>query len=159
MSLLRSFLVAFCCIASFGAKADGSRVVTDARDSAEWIAKALYISGYKADFTVDSLKEIDRFFDDNAPNGRPKPDGLLSSDLGARLFALGSYVGEVIRRSSDGEWIGNDNDSEAEINIALHLNNGTILRPVQRIMKRLLNGNENGVYVYGVVALSPNLAR
>jgi hypothetical protein len=130
-------------------------VAADAKVSAEWIAKALSSSGYKADFSLESLKEVDRFFDEHAPNGQPKPGGLLSVDVGARLFALGGYVGEVIRRVSGGEWKGNDKDTQAEISIALKLKSGAIIWPVQRVMKRFKNGSEDGLFVYGVAANRP----
>lgn len=140
---------------SFSANADGSKVVADTKASAEWIAKALSTSGYKADFSLESLKEVDRFFDDQAPNGHPKQGGLLASDVGTRLFALGSYVGEVIRRASGGEWEGDDRDPQAELKIALKLKSGTTLWPVQRIVKRFKNSNEDGIYVYGFAAIHP----
>ena len=112
-------------------------------------------SGYKADFSVASLKEVDRFFDDQAPEGRPKADGLLSQDLGARLFSVGSYVGEVLRRRAGGAWRGDDNDPEAEINIALVLPDGSVLWPVQRVMKRFELGPDESVFVYGTAVAKP----
>jgi hypothetical protein len=71
-----------------------SNVVDDALRAAEWIAKAMTGSGYGLDFSVESLKEVDRFFDEQAPNGAPRPDGLLAKDLGSRLFAIAAYVGD-----------------------------------------------------------------
>ncbi len=130
-------------------------IVRDANAAAEWVANALSSSGYKADFTLDSLKEIDRFFDDQAPGGNPKPGGLLSEDLGARLFALGAYVGEVIRRQGGGRWQGDDADPKAEINLAIQLKSGTIFWPIQRVMKRFKNGPEDSIYPYGVLLLRP----
>ncbi|MBI3675016.1 MAG: hypothetical protein HY243_00160 [Proteobacteria bacterium] len=127
-------------------------VIRDAVASADWISKALLSSGYRADFSLESLKEIDRFFDEQAPDGTPKPDGLLSQDLGARIFALGSYVGEVIRRKTGGQWHGDDADKEAEVNISVQLDDGTIRWPVQRVMKRFRNGPEDGIWAYGVLA-------
>lgn len=115
----------------------------------EWIAIALKSSGYLADFTLESLREIDRFFDDYSENGKPKIGGLLAENTGARLFAIGSYVGEVIRRVHGGEWQTDDNDPNGEINISVKLSNATVLWPVQRVMKRLQNGSEDGIYVYG----------
>jgi hypothetical protein len=132
-----------------------SKIVSDALASAEWIARALSQSGYKADFTLDSLKQIDRFFEEQAVNGRPKAGGLLSEQLGARLFAIGAYVGEVIRRQNRGEWHGDDNDAQAEINVAVRLKNGTILWPVQRVMKRFKNGAKDGIWIYGATASTP----
>lgn len=144
----------------FGNKTDAkdtnqSKLVTDILKSAEWIAKALSSSGYKADFSIESLKEIDRFIDEQAPNGIPKPDGLLGTDLGSRVFAIGGYVGEVIRRNVGGEWEGKDETSEDEVNIAIHLKNDTTIWPVQRVMKRLKNGSEDGIYVYGYAITHP----
>lgn len=129
-----------------------SRVVSDALAAAEQIARALSQSGYRADFSLESLRQVDRFFDEHAANGQPKPGGLLSEQLGARLFAIGAYVGEVIRRQNGGQWQGDDNDPQAEINIAVRLKTGAILWPVQRVMKRFKNGAEDGIWIYGAAA-------
>ena len=64
--------------------------VEDISSGANWISKALQASGYRANFAPESLWEIDRFFDEHSPNGTPKPGGLLSADLGQRIFALGA---------------------------------------------------------------------
>jgi hypothetical protein len=129
-----------------------SKIVTDALALAEQISRAFLQSGYLADFSLESLKEVDEFFDDQVVNGKPKAGALLSQELGARLFAIGAYVGEVIRRHNGGEWQGDDNDPQAEINIALHLKTGATLWPVQRVMRRFKNGAKDGIWIYGVVA-------
>jgi hypothetical protein len=126
-----------------------AKIVADAINAADWVAGALSASGYRADFSMASLAEIDRFFDDQAPGGTVKPDGLLSEQLGSRLFAIGSYVGETLRRNLGGEWAGNDADPEAEINIALKLSGRGTIWPVQRTMKRFRNGREDGIATYG----------
>jgi len=125
-------------------------LVQDAAKSAAWIAEALKSSGYKADFSIQSLKEVDRFFDEHSRDGRPVPGGLLGEQLGSRLFALGAYVGEVIRRTNGGTWAGDDADPKGEINIELVLPNGGRIWPVQRVMKRLQLGREEGIYAYGL---------
>lgn len=128
-----------------------SRIVEDIRISAEWIAQALTLSGYKADFSPASLKEIDRFFDEHSLDGAAKPGGLLSEQLGQRLFALGAYVGEVLRRSLGGEWFGDDSDPEAEVNVQLNLPDGSKVWPIQKVMKRFKNGKEDSIVAYGAV--------
>jgi hypothetical protein len=128
-------------------------IVSDAEEAANWIAAALNESGYGADFSAQSLREIERFFVEHSEEGRPKPGGLLAQDTGARLFAMGSYVGEVIRRKGGGEWVGSDDDPQAEINITMRQSGGALLWPVQRVMKRLLNGPEDNIYHYGLVVL------
>jgi len=132
-----------------------SKIVRDALAAAEQSSIALSQSGYKADFSLESLKQVDRFFDEQAANGKPKPGGLLSQQLGARLFAIGAYIGEVIRRQNGGEWQGEDSDPQAEIYVAVRLQTGVILWPVQRVMKRYKNGAEDGIWIYGATALAP----
>jgi hypothetical protein len=134
----------------------------DIAAAAEWIAKALASSGYTADFSIDSLREIDRFFDEHSRSGKPVRGGLLDENLGSRLFAMGSYVGEVIRRARGGAWRCDDDDPQGEMNVALVLPDGTRLWPVQRAMKRFQNGPEDGIHVYGVVLAGgeePKVAR
>ena len=123
-------------------------IVSDVQTAAEWISKALSSSGYVADFSPASLWEIDRFFDEHARNGKAVPGGLLSENLGSRLFAIGSYVGEVIRRSEGGEWRGDDTDPAAEINVELVVGD-SVCWPTQRAMKRFANGPEDGIAAYG----------
>jgi hypothetical protein len=124
-------------------------VVEDVKKGWLWMATALSSSGYAADLSPASLREIDRFFDEQSRRGKARPGGLLSRELGQRLFGIGAYVGEVIRRARGGEWIADDHDPEAEVNVAVRLTDGTILWPVQRVMKRFKNGPEDGIAAYG----------
>ncbi|WP_054491943.1 hypothetical protein [Ardenticatena maritima] len=126
-----------------------SQIVEDVIKAAEWASQALQQSGYPADFSPSSLWYVDFFFDDHSRNGEPIPGGLLSQDIGVRLFAIGAYVGEVLRRHLGGEWYGDDNDPQAEINVALRLNTGATCWPVQRVIKRFENGWEESVAAYG----------
>jgi len=151
----KTVIATLCLASTIMANAAEPQIVKDAVEAGQWMAEELSSSGYKADFTLDSLKEIDRFVAEQAPGGNPKPGGLLSDHLGARIFALGAYVGEVIRRQGDGQWRGDDTDPKGEINLAIQLKSGTIFWPMQRIMKRIKNGPEDGIYAYGLVMLRP----
>ncbi len=126
-----------------------SQVEEDMLEGAEWISQALRSSGYRADFSPESLWHVDFFFDDHCSNGEATPGGLLSEDLGKRLFALGAYVGEVLRRNVGGEWHGDDTDPLAEVNVELNLTSGAKCWPVQRVMKRFKNGSQDGIASYG----------
>ena len=123
-------------------------LLNDIGEMSEWVVKALNFSGYKADYSLESMKEIDRFFDE-----QNNPNGILNQNRGQILFALGSYVGETVIRLYGGKWITDDNDPQGEINIAVETNDGTTLWPVQRCMKRYSNGTEDSIYAY-VYALS-----
>ena len=80
-----------------------SSVVDDVVEAAEWVATALTSSCYAADFSARSLWEVDRFFEERSSQGRAWRGGLLAESLGARLFALGAYPGEAIRRDVGGD--------------------------------------------------------
>lgn len=125
------------------------RLKDDLSAYAEKTAKALQSAGYRADFTPVSLWEIDRFFDEHAENGNAKPKGLLSGELGARLFGIGAYIGEVVRRARAGEWECDDDDPEGEINAQLRLPDGNQCWPVQYVMKRFKQGSESGIALWG----------
>jgi len=130
--------------------ADDSRIVQDVQEAAAWIATALAASGYRADFTMESLLDVDRFFNEHSQAGKAIPGGLLSEDLGSRIFAMGSYIGETIRRCFGGEWHGSDADPEAEVNVELILPDGVRIWPIQRAMKRFKNGREDSIVAYSI---------
>lgn len=129
-------------------------LIEDAQLAAKWIAGALQSSGYKADFTMESLLEVDRFFDEHSAGGRARSGGLLSSNLGSRLFALGSYVGDVVRQAYGGEWRADDQDPQGETRIQVVFANGGRVWPVQKVMKRFRNGPEDSLLHYGLALKS-----
>lgn len=59
----------------------------DINAAKDWIVLALQSLGYRADFSLESLKEIERFFDE-----QNRPGGLLSENQGQRLFAIGHIL-------------------------------------------------------------------
>lgn len=109
--------------------------------AADWVAGALNASGYRADYTLESMKELDRFFDE-----QNRPGGILSQNRGQILFALGAYVGQTAIRLWGGRWLTDDSDPEGEINIAVELPGGPRFWPVVRCMKRCKLGPEESLY-------------
>ena len=63
-------------------KPDKEVLKNDVESSKEWIKEILITSGYQADFSVESLKEIDRFIDEQNKEG-----GMLSRDTGKMRWA------------------------------------------------------------------------
>lgn len=111
--------------------------------ASEWVVKALNSSGYKADYSLESMKEIDRFFDEQSSE-----TGIISQNRGTILFGLGAYIGETAIRLYGGEWIYDDNAPEGEVNISVKLRNGTAIWPVIRCIKRCTQGREESIYAY-----------
>jgi hypothetical protein len=125
-------------------------ILEDIESGANWIADALKESGYSADFSPASLWQVEYFFEEHVASGRPVRGGLLAKDTGTRIFGLGAYVGEVIRRARGGEWVVDESDPASEINAELHLPDGTVCWPIQRTLKRVQHGAEESISVYGV---------
>ena len=124
----------------------GNTLKQDIRLASEWVAGALNSSGYKADYSLESMKEIDRFFDEQSAE-----TGLISQNRGSILFSLGAYVGETAIGLYGGEWVTDDDDPQGEIKIAVQLENGIIMWPVIRCMKRYNHGQEESIYAYLLV--------
>jgi hypothetical protein len=123
-------------------------IVDDVRIAATSVADVAAAAGYRLDFTPGSLWEVERFLDENVTAaGEPRPGGLLSKDLGSRVFALGAYVGEVIRRAVGGEWV-SDESLDADLTVTLKTTEGTLLWPNQQVMKRIMNGRRDSVVDY-----------
>ncbi len=115
----------------------------DIKASCEWVIRSLNSSGYKADYTLESMKEIDRFFDE-----QNTPTGILSLNKGQILFALASYIGETVIKLYGGKWVIDENDPECDINMAVETNSKTTLWPAKRCIKRFTNGGEDSIYGY-----------
>ncbi|MER8579785.1 hypothetical protein NKG95_13780 [Mesorhizobium sp. M1423] len=119
------------------------RLQEDIPIAAQWISNALQSSDYGADFSPQSISEVERFFREQTKDGEPISDGLMAQDIGSRLFALGSYCGEVLRKELGGHWLTNDDDPEGEINAALEVGSGVTCWPMQRAMKRLRSSEDD----------------
>jgi hypothetical protein len=132
-----------------------STILEDLRAAAATIADLANAAGYAFDFSARSLWEVDRFLDDNASDGEPKAGGLLSKDLGSRVFELGAYVGEVIRGAVGGAWVTDSeagdrrpSDPSGDLTVRLETADGESLWPNQRVMKRILGDVTQGVTQY-----------
>lgn len=123
-------------------KPDKEVLKNDVESSKEWIKEILITSGYQADFSVESLKEIDRFIDEQNKEG-----GMLSRDTGKMLFALGAYVGETIIENYGGRW--DFDECESEMSIKVTVEGNVALFPVMRVMSRYQYGKANSIYAYG----------
>ena len=118
-------------------------LLQDIYTHSDWIIKALNSSGYAVDYSVDSMKEIDRFIDE-----QNLPGGLIERNRGQIIFALGAFIGQTTIKLYGGEWITDDNDPRGELEIAVKLPNGFLMWPVQKCIKRCQFGQEESIYSY-----------
>ena len=122
----------------------------DIKTQSNWIVKAFAADKFKLDYTIDSIIEVDRFFEENMIGSKPRKGGRLAKKgYGSILFSIGSYVGETIIKNIKGsQWITNDRDPQGELNVSLKLPNDVEIWPIQKVMKRFQNGNEDAIYPY-----------
>jgi hypothetical protein len=122
----------------------------DIKQQSAWVVKAFDEDNIYLDYSIESLIEIDRFFNKNTINGQPTKRGRLSKNLGAILFSIGAYVGDCLVKNVKGsKWITDDSDPEGEINASVQFPDGAVVWPMQRVLKRCKNGSEDSIYVYG----------
>ena len=125
-------------------------LIEDIKTQSNWIVKAFGADRLKLDYSLRSLIEIDKFFNKHSNNGKAVKGGRLSKNLGPIIFSIGSYVGETIIKHVPGaSWQTDDEDPQGEINASVRFPDGTIIWPMQKVMKRFQNGAEDAIYVYG----------
>jgi hypothetical protein len=120
----------------------------DIGDASESAAESMTALGYAADFSVDSLAEMDRCFAEKVHAETPGYKDLFADDLTGTCFAMGAYLGEVLRRNGGGEWQGDPNDPMIHINLELILPNDSICRPMKQILTRLNDGPDASFVSY-----------
>lgn len=160
MAWIRRFL-AVLGIISIPGGASADSILTDVERGATTGANALQGLGYRADFTFDSIESLEKFLKANVrPDGGVIDGSELARETGKKVFVLGCYLGETIRRHVQGKWIGDDSDPEAEINVSVEFvseaGERIQLWPIQRVVKRVLNGEENNVWDYARLMIAEN---
>jgi len=123
-----------------------ANLINDIKQSSAWLVIAFKELGINLNYSIESIKQLDILIDKEFSGGKPNIGGLFAEQLGSKIFALGSYVGETIIKNCKGaNW---DKDSDDEINIAIIGANGWMVWPMQRVINRIQEGNENNLYVY-----------
>ena len=130
-----------------------SVAVEVAEQEAERAGRGLVESGYRADFTVAGLAELDRFFDDHAPGGVPTPSGLLAEHTGGRVFALAAYLGETLRRQFAGTWRQRPGAEADPTAVEVVLPDGRVVQPVEWVFHRLKANPPGGLARLGWLLL------
>jgi len=129
----------------------------DIKTQSSWIVKAFKADKLTLDYTINSFKNLDKFFEKHSKDGKAKRGGRLSTNLGPILFSIGAYIGETLIKTFPGsKWITDDNDPEGELNVEIKFPNGSIVWPTQRVMKRFKNGAEDSLFDYGFLIAKQN---
>jgi len=124
----------------------------DIENGSQWAVKAFKALGKNLDYSVKSVEHIENVFEEQFVDGQPIDGGLFSDGLGGKVFAIASYVGEVIiRNTKNTDWEFDPSDPNNEMNMMVSSKGGARIWPMQKLGKRLQNGNEDNVYHYTAI--------
>ncbi|PIP56426.1 hypothetical protein COX05_03130 [candidate division WWE3 bacterium CG22_combo_CG10-13_8_21_14_all_39_12] len=130
-------------------------LLEDIKTGSEWIVKGFEEFDITLDYSIESLREIDAFFDDQSTGGKPKENSLLGENLGGIIFSIGAYVGETFIKNNPGtQWVTDDKNPGNDMNSSIEFESGTLVWPMQKVIKRFENGPEDSIYFYGSQIIS-----
>ncbi|HFA51697.1 MAG TPA: hypothetical protein ENJ95_22000 [Bacteroidetes bacterium] len=125
-------------------------LLEDIKKQSDWITRILDVEGFSLDYSIKSLMEIDKFLYKYVQDGKPIAGSMFAKYFGIAMFSLSSYLGEtLIRNVPNSRWSFDENENINELNITALLNNEVTIFPSRRIIKRVQNGLEDGIYPYG----------
>lgn len=132
--------------------ADVIEVLAEALTSLSGLAEDL---GVDLDFSLDSVSDLDGFFDEFDPAGAPLPEGRGPGSLHHILFALGVYLGEVIiRESGAAEWAPSADDVEDPWQAHLKgLTTDYSAYPISKVLRRYEEGAEHNLSDFATAAI------
>lgn len=131
-----------------------AKALKDLLYAAEWACNHLLEQGYVVTDDLESLKELDRYFDDNVDEEthQPVPGTLFAERPIMVVLALGALLGEVLRKNYQGEWMLVTDESmdpaEAIMSSTMRMYNRLDCWPMERVGKRVYQGWENQIYHY-----------
>jgi hypothetical protein len=106
----------------------------------------------KLDYSIESLKLIEDYISKNSSGTKFKKNSFFAEDTDSKAFALGAYLGEVIRRNSLGVRWNNDN-SESPIEIIQETPNGSKALTINKAFKRIYHGEEDSIHHFAIIML------
>jgi hypothetical protein len=126
------------------------KLLEDIKVGANKVVQLFELQKTTLDYSIKSFIEIDDFFNKNSKDGKAKEKSIFSENLGVVLFCFGSYVGETIIKVVPGSvWVPDEIEPNSEVKASVKLPNGTIIFPVQKIIKRFKEGSIDSIYPYG----------
>lgn len=125
-------------------------LLEDIKVGSDKVVKLFALEKITLDYSIRSFIEIDKFFNKNCKDGKAVKNGPLSKNLGVILFSFGAYIGEtIIKVVPDSAWVPDEIEPNNEVKVSVKLSNGTIIWPVQRVIKRFRDGSSDSIYPYG----------
>lgn len=113
------------------------------------VVAAREISGIDLDYSIESLSGVDAIIE------QMRADKVPVEAVAETLFGFGCYVGEVLIRVANGKWdvaVGEEKDL-AHFPFVVRFADGSFTNPINRVFKRLEEGEEANISYYAQVAI------
>lgn len=124
----------------------------DIKGGAEWTIHAFKALDKELDYSIKSVEHIENLLEEQFKNGQPIEGGLFSNGLGGKAFSIASYIGEVIiKNTNNTDWEFDPHDPDNEMNMMVASKDGSKIWPLQKLGKRIQNGNEDNIYHYTAI--------
>ena len=109
----------------------------------------------KLDYTRDTVKHLDTLFDNEFKDGKlKKPDGSFAKYQGLIMTGVSGYIAQVILKNTENTQLVIDpGDQNWFMNFKVATAAGLFVQPGQRVIKRILKGEEMELYAYVLVAI------
>lgn len=126
----------------------------DIKGGAEWTVNAFKALDKNLDYSVKSVEHIENLLEEQFKNGQSINDGLFSNGLGGKAFSIASYIGEVIIKNvKNADWEFDPKDPNNEMNMMVSTKSGSKIWPMQKLGKRIQNGNDDNIYHYTAIVV------
>ena len=107
------------------------------------------------DYSPASVKNLDTLFDNEFRKGQLRnPDGSFAKFQGLILTGVSGYLANVIIKNSGNSQLAIDaNDEKWFMNFKVVSSSGQSVQPGLRVVKRMLQGEEMGLYAYAITSI------
>lgn len=113
--------------------------------AADIVASTKQISGKTLDYSVKSLKIVDKIV------GGFHSEGVTVQAIAETVFGFGCYVGEVLVRHAAGTWRAatqEEMDTIYGVPLIVVLSGGVTANPIGKVIKRLENGDIDNIHYF-----------
>lgn len=118
------------------------------------------------DYSPESVKHLDKLFDNEFKNGKLKrPDSSFAKYHGLIMMGISGYIAHVIlKNAANTQLVIDSADDNWFMNFKIVTPAGLSVQPGQRVVNRMLKGEEMELYAYVLVSIkyfsvSPALAK
>lgn len=106
----------------------------------------------RLDYSLESLNRLEEYLTKTIKDSKPVRGSFFFENTDYRVFALGAYLGEVIRRNSKAvRW--NTENAETPVDIIQETPDGSKALTINKAFKRVYNGPDDNIHHFAAIML------